>query len=526
MPKSVNRLAIVTPRIVSPAGVIPRVHMPSGAIATLAEARRCGYNVSLLDCTAEGIHRSIELNVRPYEEVELDGVLYWKTGITPAEATRMLAGIDPDVIGISCSTIADRGEVKHLASAIRKALPKVMLILGGYEASEWPEEILGAGHYEVDAIPEADFVVLGPGQPVIGDLLRYLSGKTDTLPAGLAFRTPSGTVAKTSASAFNPNEYALPAFDLLPSTRVSGRDKPIDFYSYMGNPHAGQLRGLLGGSNYVAYLPLYTSYGCGFSCTFCDVDKNLRRYSTANVEAIIASFSSNFGVDYVDLIDNNFAGGNIGSRRTAFEILDVIRALGLSVGFSNGLTFESMARHGFELLSLFADYQNVKHIAFPCENGNDRVLRMIRKPHTIELVIRTLTFARSHLGTTNREAFFIGGFPTTRGLPAEEPAEVDRTLSFMEQMLRDGYLHQAIFLTLSPITREYRTMWREKNPVAPFEHCLFSRTTSIWPYGDDKLAEYHRRAQHINELYGCSVTRRFNYVDINGADRPLVNSLW
>lgn len=528
------KFTVVTPRIVSPAGVVPRIHMPSGAIAVLGEARRRGHEVELIDSTAEGIRSAMVRLGRihlashelPVEEQPLGGERYWKTGMAIPTTIEMVARSEPDVIGISCATVADRGETRLLASEIRRAFPDRPIVVGGYEASEWYRSILGESPYAIETMPGVDYVVVGPGQPVVGPLLDYLAaGASGTPPKGVAWRDGS-TVRYDGKPTFDPNDYALPAYDLLPHVQPPARDKPIDIYSMFGNPHAGVLADLLGSSETLAYLPLYTSYGCGFDCAFCDVDKILVRYSNANVMTMVESFSSLFGVDYVDLIDNNFAGGRAESRNIAFENLRSIASLNLGVGFSNGLTFESMNRQKFQLLELLAELGNVRHISFPCENGNDRVLRMVHKPHNTALINRVTTRARELLPSTNREGFFIGGFPDTYGQPAESPQEVATTLTYMEHLLANEYLHQAIFLTLSPITVHYRTLWREKYPEAPFEHCLFSRTTSIWPYGDEYLFEMHQRAKIANAELGRRVTRRFNYRDVTPVSEPYTNSLF
>lgn len=61
-------------------------------------------------------------------------------------------------------------------------------------------------------------------------------------------------------------------------------------------------------------------------------------------------------------------------------------------------------------------------------------------------------------------------------------------------------LHQAIFLTLSPVTREYRLIWRNLYPNAPFEHCLFSKRTGIWPHDNILLDYAHERVNLANKI--------------------------
>ncbi|HQL52984.1 MAG TPA: cobalamin-dependent protein [Candidatus Magasanikbacteria bacterium] len=509
MKRKIERFVIITPRAVSPAGTPPRIHPPLGAISVLAEAKRNGYEVFLFDAAAEGLKKSIlNSSYNPVEIEELDGIFYWKTGLRIEEIVAEVIKLEPDVIGMSCCTVVDRGEVAKTATAIKKALPVTPIILGGHEATQWYEEILGNTPFPIEKIPAIDYVVVGPGQSVIISLLCYLDESViGNLSQGVACRF-NGRVKFSGVSEFHPDHFAIPDYSLLPRVKVAGRKKALDIYSFVGNPHAGRIGTILSIQGPVAYLPLLTSYGCGFDCSFCDTDKQLVRYAVENIMKIINEFDSLFGIDYIDFMDNNFGGGNIASRILAFEILSQVADAGYQIGFSNGLTFESMVKENFRLLRRFSYDGNVRHIAFPCENGNDRVLRMIRKPHTLSVVRKVLEFAKENLQMTNREGFFIGGFPKTNGQPAESPRELERTFQFITECIEQRFLHQAIFLTLSPVTREYRRSWRQLYPTAPFEHCLFSRKTGVWPYPNELLDEMHRKVKFINEHLGRSVTRR------------------
>jgi radical SAM superfamily enzyme YgiQ (UPF0313 family) len=169
-----------------------------------------------------------------------------------------------------------------------------------------------------------------------------------------------------------------------------------------------------------------------------------------------------------------------------------------------------MLREDFSFLKALKKAGTVKHVAFPIENGNDRILRMIRKPHTLDMVEKVLTFFNDNFNIeeVNREGFFIGGFPDTRGQKAETPEEVENTYKFIEKCYSRNLLDQAIFLTLSPITPIYRKEWREKFPNGAFEKALFSRGTKIWPYDNNILVEMHRKVKSLNVMYGKSKITR------------------
>lgn len=504
-----GKFMLIVPRSISPVNTIPRIHMPLGAVTVLSQAKNDGYRVKLLDTSICDVEES---NVSVYFKKnarlkKFDNKDFWITGMTDEEILFNISLFNPDVIGFSCCTVVDREDTKYLINLVKKRFPNKKILLGGYEIYKNYENILKKNAIERDKISNVDCISLGLGQIYISDILNYLMGKSKEIPKGIAYKTDNGFDV-SGEKEYDINNYSLPDYSLVKKVNVAGRNKPVDVYSFLGNTHAGDIKTLSKNKNKISYFPLFTSYGCGNNCTFCDADKKFQRYSFENVKKMIKSFETLYGIDYLDFMDNNFAGGNNKSRKICFEILDYIGQKGYSIGFSNGLTFESMMRNDFELLKKFNQYGNVAHLAFPCENGNDRVLKMIRKPHNIEMINKTLKKAKELLPNTNKEAFFIGGFPDTFNEPAETPEEVNNTVLTIEKLITNGYLDQAIFLTLSPVTAVYRKQWEEKNPNMSFVNCLFSKGTDIWPYDSNILEKAREKVKDINSKNSSKVTRR------------------
>ena len=80
-------------------------------------------------------------------------------------------------------------------------------------------------------------------------------------------------------------------------------------------------------------------------------------------------------------------------------------------------------------------------------------------------------------------------------------------VNFIEYLLKNEYLNQAIFLKLSPVTSMYREMWNEKYPSSSFVHCLFSKGTEIWPYDNSILEDARLKTIEINKKYSRKITR-------------------
>lgn len=509
---SKGKIMMITPRNISPKGTIPRIHIPLGALMVASQLQEDNYEVKLFDTSIGDVN---ENNVKDYFKnntmvVKYDNMDYWRTGLKDEEILKRINEYNPDLLCFSCTTVVDREDTKHIIHYLRDHGCKIPIVLGGHEITHNYEQILSDESITRDKINGVTCLSLGLGQPYIGNICDYvLNGGRGELPLQSAWNI-NGKVIANFDEHFNEkniNDYSLPDYSLLDKVYVTGREKPYDVYSFIGNTHAGDIKTLDKNNGNISYYPIFTSYGCGNNCTFCDTDKYLIRYDVPNVIRMIKNFDDNYGIDYIDFMDNNFAGGNEESRRICFEILDYIGKLNHNIGFSNGLTFESMMRNDFKLFKKFQQYGNVSHIAFPCENGNDRVLNMIRKPHNLQMINETLIKAREMLQSTNKEGFFIGGFPKTLGKDAETPEEVRNTVNFIEYLLKNDFLNQAIFLKLSPVTSIYREMWNEKYPGNSFVHCLFSKGTEIWPYDNDLLEQARLDTIEINKKYAKKITR-------------------
>ncbi len=506
------KVMMLTPRNISPCGTIPRIHIPLGALMIASQLKEDGFDVKFFDTSIGSVN---EDNVKDYfvnnaKIIKYDNIDYWRTGLSDEDVILKIREYNPDILCFSCTTVVDREDTKHLIKTIIENDINLPIVLGGHEISHNYEQILSDDSIERDKINGVTCISLGLGQPYIGNICDYiLNGFKGELPLNSAWNI-NGKVIANWDEHFNDkdiNDYSMPDYGLLDKVYVRNRKKPYDVYSFIGNTHAGDIKTLDKKNENISYYPIFTSYGCGNNCTFCDTDKYLIRYSIENVKKMIDNFNENFGIDYIDFMDNNFAGGNEVSRKICFGILDYINQLGYNIGFSNGLTFESMMRNDYELLKTFSKDGNVNHIAFPCENGNDRVLNMIRKPHNLDMIIKTLRVSKEILKSTNKEGFFIGGFPTTLGKDAETPEEIYNTVNFIEYLLKNEYLNQAIFLKLSPVTSMYREMWNEKYPSSSFVHCLFSKGTEIWPYDNSILEDARLKTIEINKKYSRKITR-------------------
>ncbi len=504
-----TKISIIIPRGVSPKDVSYRAHPPLGAVSVLGEARTKGYEVSLIDSVGEAYVKHFN---NGYKEYNIEGD-YRKTGLISSDIVKRIVEENPDVIGISCLTIVDRPETKNLVQILKKEFPDKAILVGGPEATSHYKQILGETKYPIEKIEGIDYILRGYGQHSIVQFLEFIEGKKDISDVeGLSYVRNGKVVANGFNKIFNPNNHTIPAFDLYPTIEVDGRDKPMDIYSYVGNTHVGNIRNLLKTNNPVSMGVMFTSYGCPYRCTYCDNDGSFSRYNFENVKKMVDTLNDLFNIEMIDFTDNNFAGNTKESRVTAFQILDYLKQIKrFSFSFSNGLTFESMARNNYELLDKIDKSGNWIHIGLPIETPNDRLLKAVNKPHRLRTVNNVLKYIKESFPNLNREGYFMSGFPEIlrdgQKYVALNPKELWETVQFIEQCLKENLLDQANIFTLAPLTEIYYANWRKEHPKRAFETTLFSQVSDLWSYDNNLLIEAKRNVKFLHEKYGKVVCR-------------------
>lgn len=182
-----------------------------------------------------------------------------------------VAGYQPEVVGIACY-IWNREMTLKLATALKKVLPAVRIVLGGPEASGDAAAILRQN-------PSVDFVVQGEGEESLPELLTELAqAGTGRNVAGIAVRHGEGVE-------LNGGVRVVEKLDDLP-------------FPYQ----EAQMAGL---ANRIIYYE--SSRGCPFDCSYC-VSSLTRGVRTRSVEKVKEElrFFIKHGVKQVKFVDRTF----------------------------------------------------------------------------------------------------------------------------------------------------------------------------------------------------------------------------
>ena len=261
-----------------------------------------------------------------------------------------------------------------------------------------------------------DYVVVGEGEYVFPAMLKYFNGTEKNLPLkGLMYKK-DGEIVIGGRSDFvtDMDSLPIPAWDLIDFPAYSDHvarefspDSPRD----------------------LPYVRLYTSRGCPFTCSFCQVPKiaghTVRRQSAKRVIDELELITKKFGIKSFMNSDDNFLAT---SKNNLKEFLHGLRdrKLGLTWIFED----VGVMHLTKEKIDWLAD-SGCNYMGFAVETGVERISKdliagkPLKKEHSIEM----MEYAKSK--GIFCSANFIIGFPT------ETWDEIRQTIRFAEKLDAD-----------------------------------------------------------------------------------------
>lgn len=214
-----------------------RVGTPLGLL-NLAAAVRADHDVAFLDVCAEGYD---------YEEEVAPNV--FRFGLNRAQIASRIRQYNPDLIAISNSFTSYWKQAQEIAEIAKQVNPEIITVMGGQHASGTAEETL-----TLDTSKAIDYVVLGEGDGIFGDLVQRIEKKIPSISDidGIVSRQGDNITKRNGNRKWVNLEMSTPpAFDLL---------NPIFYTSQMS--HFGQPKG----DN---FINVTFSRGCPNMCSYC-----------------------------------------------------------------------------------------------------------------------------------------------------------------------------------------------------------------------------------------------------------------
>lgn len=179
-------------------------------------------------------------------------------GVPESDVKTWLRSTAPDVVCVTSMFTCDHPVVDSLCTAVRDALPDVLLVVGGRQASLMP-------HWVLDN-PGVDLVVQGEGEQTLPRILDAMTGRgshtpLDAIPGVLTRGTPNANQPKawpeaTLGGAFAWDQVLFKPDGSFRYKEVILEDSPKDrFYKQRATA--------------VRSAPLLPTRGCPLACRFC-----------------------------------------------------------------------------------------------------------------------------------------------------------------------------------------------------------------------------------------------------------------
>lgn len=172
-----------------------------------------------------------------------------------------------------------------------------------------------------------------------------------------------------------------------------------------------------------------TSRGCPSRCCFCSSHtvhgRSMRYYSVDRVREDFRRLRDDYGAKTIVFQDDHL----LGDKKRAYEIIEIVKTLGLTAVFQNGLALYALDRKMLEALKS----AGLNQIVLAVESGSDRVLREImHKPLDLSMVKRVADDCRELEIYTNVNILI--------GLPGETKQDIDDACEFLKTINANWFI--------------------------------------------------------------------------------------
>ena len=383
-------------------------YFPVGIASLGAAIEPTGAQIRLLDCLARD-RRSRE------------GDLVW-FGMSFPDLRQEIERFRPHIVGIANPFSMFIEDAIQVAELVKDVDPRTKVVLGGVEPSIAPNN-----QRLLRRCGSVGVLVKGEGELTLRDLLGHFS--VDTLEftdldevLGILYRDLSGQVIETQKRPWIEDLDSLP----LPAYHLLDMDMMFD------NRHYAKWRWRAKGTR---CLPVHTSRGCPYSCSFCSVHSQVgkpnRRHTPDTVLKHIQLLKSTYGVSHIHFEDDNLT---LNPAHTT-ELFARLKPVGITFDTPNGIRADTVTP---EVARSFRE-AGATGITIAVESGVQWVLdKVIRKALDLSDVL--IAAAALDAEDIPCMAFFIVGFP------GETETEIRQTLRFAKDLARNQGTTNLLFV--------------------------------------------------------------------------------
>lgn len=304
--------------------------------------------------------------------------------LSPPDAVELIRknGV-PDLIGIQVYTGSHRW-TKEFVTLFRKQYPNVPIVCGGPHITALKELAL--------KFIGCEYGIMGEGENAIVEFVKYIEGKISD-PSdveGLIYKDKDTYRFSKEPYGFlrDANTVPFPDWDIL---------EPEKYFKYM----EGATMPLRGKKP----VPILSSRGCPFKCTFCSsglTNKRIMRYrEPENIVAEMEMLKQKFGVDEIFFSDDNLTLNK--SRAEKIFDLMIEKKLNLHWRAPNGIRVDCLNESLIAKMKKSGCY----YVGLGVESGNDKILKRIKKQLDLNAVRKNVNLL--HKYNISVSGFFMCG---------------------------------------------------------------------------------------------------------------------
>ena len=340
-----------------------QLFLPIGLAYLAAVLKENGHEVTVIDCPA----------------LEMDH----------EKLKAKLASFEPDVVGITSMTPTIQSTLLS-ARVAKEVCPDAIVTLGGPHATFMDRQIL-----EQEA--SVDVVVRGEGEQTLLEMAQNVAdSKSLHSVDGITFRNSDQIIQIPNRPVIqNLDQLPYPAYDCFPLKR----------YTLFGK----------------LFLPIITSRGCPFQCSFCTTSrmfgKEYRARSPKNIVDELEFLKNTYGADAFTFYDDTLTL----DRNRIFKICEEIKTRKINVPWDCQTRVDQISR---EVLAKMRETK-CQQVFFGVESGCQKILDAVKKRTTVEQNAKAIKLAK--------EAGLFVAISIIIGYPGETADMVKQTLDFIRK---------------------------------------------------------------------------------------------
>jgi anaerobic magnesium-protoporphyrin IX monomethyl ester cyclase len=385
-------------------------------------------------------------------------------GLTFETLKQEIIQLKPDIVGITSVTVTFSTALQT-AKMVKETMPQTLIVMGGPHVTVLDEQVIKDN-------PAVDVIVRGEGEQTMLELADRASNKFGLMElediAGITFQK-NGQVIRT------PDRPLIQDLDELPFPAY--KHFPLERYRHFGK----------------LILPIISSRGCPFNCTFClapkMAGKGCRPRSPNNVVDELEWLKKEFHPDAFTFHDETFTF----EKKRVIAICDEIKRRKINLPWDCSTRVDQITP---ELLAKMKS-ANCQLVSFGVESGSQQILNAMKKGTTVELNAKGIKMAK--------EAGLSVTISVIIGYPGETKETLQATWDFIQKTKPDD-VHMSI-ATPYPGIELYEIMKKTGWKInEDWSHCDMQTSSFGDPNLTVDLREYRRK--FYNHFYTVSYVAR------------------